>query len=117
MSAGSTGFAKLAQTTVLASFIAIPANDVWAKEGFTAGKVVKELNPSQLYLYMTGIVEGLAYSRYIKDGQNTEGMNCIYSWFYDDKDMAYTITAAFEKYPDHLPGTIVAALAKQKCGE
>jgi hypothetical protein len=117
MSVGSSGFTKLVQATVLASFIAIPANDVWAESDFTAGKLVNELKPSELYIFVSGVVEGLAHARYLKDGKQTEGMNCILDWFYKDKATIDTITKSFKEYSDFSPAGVTAALAKKKCGE
>lgn len=65
----------------------------------------------------TGEVEGLAIARYNKDGKQKQGMKCIYDWFYESKQIAITVEAAFSKYPKYPPGSIVDVLAKQKCGE
>jgi hypothetical protein len=66
--------------------------------------------------YLAGIVEGLAYARYVVDGKQTNGMNCIYDWFYKDETSLPSIIDAFDKFPDHYPGAIMAALVKKKCG-
>lgn len=78
---------------------------------------VMTLPPADRYLFITGIVEGLAIARYNKDGKQKQGMKCIYDWFYESKQIAITIEAAFSKYPKYPPGSIVDVLAKQKCGE
>lgn len=95
------------------SLAALPvvAND------FTAAKVLKGMQAKEQYSYLAGIVEGLAVARYMKDGKKSEGMTCIYDWFYDDKQTLPTILSAFEKYDSYKPGAIIDVLAKQKCGE
>ncbi|MVA97968.1 hypothetical protein GN330_12005 [Nitratireductor sp. CAU 1489] len=89
----------------------------------TAGVVMEKMKPKELYSYVYGIVEGMAYARFRKDtvaaGAKTEtGMTCIYNWFFSGNGKSYAdITAAFRKYPEHGPPVIVAALIKKKCGE
>jgi hypothetical protein len=117
MSAGSTGFTKLAQATVLASFIAIPANDVWAETDFTAGTVMTKMNSEERFAYVAGIVEGLSYARYLKDSKKPDGMQCIDDWFYKDKTAYSSVQENFEKFPDHYPVAILSALINKKCGE
>jgi hypothetical protein len=87
-------------------------------EDFTAGFVMENMDRPERYTYVSGIIEGLAYARYVADGKQAGlGMRCIYEWFYDDSTHRQeTIYAAFERFPDHTPGAIVAALAEQECG-
>lgn len=85
-------------------------------EDFTAEKVMNAMSPEQRSAYLAGVIEGLAIARYNKDGQKTDGMGCIYDWFYKDKPFR-AIYDAFDKFPTYLPGTIIHALAKRKCGE
>lgn len=74
------------------------------------------MNGGQQYTYVAGIVEGLAHARFIKDGKNVEGRDCIHNWFYQDKTTSKKIFEAFERYPASLPGQVVGALAAVKCG-
>jgi len=88
----------------------------------TAGVVAGKMNSQQKYAYLAGIVEGLAYARFIKDNKREDGMKCIYEWFYGagaDDSVRTTTKAyeAFEKYPDYPPGVIVWTLLKKQCGE
>jgi hypothetical protein len=117
MSAGSTGIANLAQAAVLAYFVAIPANDVWADGTLDAKAVMTKMGSDERFGFITGLVEGLAYARYLADGNKPDGMKCIQSWFYDgSKESLSTIYDAFDKYPEHAPANIIAALARKQCG-
>lgn len=87
-----------------------------AAAGFTAGSVMKEMDGGERYTYVTGIVEGIAHARYIRDGKQTAGRECIYDWFYKDETTRRKIFEAFERYPASLPGQVVGALAAVKCG-
>ncbi len=83
---------------------------------FTAGKVIKEMEPKETYAFIAGAIEGLAYSRYLADGKNTKGMACIYNWFYQDKAALKQILQTFERFQQHTPGAVLGALIKKKCG-
>lgn len=66
--------------------------------------------------YLSGVIEGLAYSRYVQDGKKTDGMKCIYDWFYKKPDTVNLIFAAMGQYPSYTPGAIIGALVKKDCG-
>ncbi|GJE18433.1 hypothetical protein AIGOOFII_3158 [Methylobacterium marchantiae] len=84
---------------------------------FTAGVVMSKMKPEERYPFIAGVVEGLAYGRFVHDEKKTEGMGCVYDWFYKEPKTVDVIYAAFGKFPDHLPGAVIAALVKRKCGE
>ncbi len=116
MSARSTGIAKLAQATVLASIITIPANDVWADGALDAKAVMTKMGSDERAGFISGIVEGLAYARYLADGKNAEGMKCIQNWYFKGETSQLSIIEAFDKFPDYAPANIIAALARKQCG-
>ena len=93
------------------------ASTMTVAAGYTAKDVMEELQAEQRVPYMQGIIEGLAYARYIRDGKKTEGMGCIYDWFYKKPGTVDVIFAAFGQYPQYPPGSIVAALEKKVCGD
>lgn len=78
---------------------------------------MKEMKAGEKISYVAGVIEGLAVARYMKDGKQKTGMECIYDWFYEDKKTLDAIYAAFEKYPTYPPGSIIDVMVKQKCGE
>ncbi len=77
---------------------------------------MENMTVPQQKAYITGVVEGLAYARYKKDGNKTEGMECIYDWLYADKSAMDKVYVAFGDFPTFTPGAIVAALVQKKCG-
>ena len=86
-------------------------------QDLTAGVVLNRMNSDQMSGYLAGVVEGLAYARYVADGKSTAGMGCVYDWLYDPENNAQAKTLeAFRRYPDHTPAAIVAILVRQKCG-
>ncbi len=85
-------------------------------ERFTAGHVINKMTQDERFSFVAGMIEGMAYARYLSDGKKTVGMNCIYKWFYDDKTSWTHITQAFEKFNSYTPGAVLGALIKKKCG-
>ncbi|MCO5056968.1 MAG: hypothetical protein M9905_03595 [Rhizobiaceae bacterium] len=83
---------------------------------FTAGIVATEMDERDRYPFMAGIVEGLAYARYAEEGKTTNGMKCIYRWFYDAKSRPQEILAVFKRFPDYTPGAVIAAMMEKECG-
>lgn len=83
---------------------------------FTAGIVMEKMNEAERFQYLAGVIEGLAYSRFVKDGKKTEGMGCIYQWFYEKKETVKKIESAFRHFQNHLPGAVVAAMVEKECG-
>lgn len=83
---------------------------------FTAGVVLDKMPPGERYIFIAGIVEGLAHARYEADGRDTAGRSCIYRWFYEDKSAIDHIEQAFGIYRDRLPGSVVGALIQMRCG-
>jgi len=89
----------------------------------TAGLIMKEMPARERATYVMGIIEGLAYARFRKDtlasgAKNATGAACIYDWLYKDSTAAFDrIEAAFNKYPDQYPSTLLAVMLKKDCGE
>lgn len=93
------------------------AGQAASAQDMTAGIVLERMETVELNAYLSGIVEGLAYARYQRDGQNAEGMGCIYRWYYEGgDDMILEIYATFARFPDHLPGAVMAAMTQKACG-
>lgn len=82
----------------------------------TAGSLSKNLSGKEHFAYLAGLVEGLAYARYVKDGKSSAGMACIYDWFYKKPDTLREIFDTFDRFPDHSPGAVMAAMTQKACG-
>lgn len=89
----------------------------------TAGVVLEKMEPKQLFSYVYGIVEGLAYARFRQDSaaaghKDETGMKCIYDWYLPDQGSALEqVKAAFSKYSDYSPPVVIAAIIRKECGE
>lgn len=121
------GLSKAARNLALAGAVLLGSGVAFAEDNrgtpMTAGLIMQKMPVRERFSYIAGIVEGLAYSRFRKDtqakgGKDTGGMKCIYDWFYADNTKRMdVIEAAFRKYAEHYPATLLAAMVKKECGE
>ena len=75
--------------------------------------------PNERTAYVDGVVEGLAFARWIADDRDQTGMNCVLGWYYGDGNgQAYQIARDFfDQHPDQHIGTLMYALIREECGE
>lgn len=89
----------------------------------TAGVVLERMDTKEVFAYVYGIVDGMAYARFRKDtltagSRDEAGMKCIYDWFFSgDGTTASKIVTAFREHQEHMPATIVGTMVKNECGE
>lgn len=67
-------------------------------ETLNAGFVMSQMNADQRASYVSGVVEGLAFSRYLRDRPDEAGMNCIYQWHADTA--SEDLHAWFVRHPE-----------------
>ena len=83
-----------------------------------AGDIMNKMSSDERNGYIAGVVEGLAYSRWLRDRPNSDGMKCVYDWFYDSKDKEkLEMYDWFERHPDKHVGPLMFVLIKKECGE
>lgn len=84
-----------------------------------AGYVLNEMNNDQSVSYIYGVVEGLAYARFLRDRPDESGMHCIYDWLDGDADGQNwrKMRVWLERHPDKPVGVLMHVLIKQQCGE
>ena len=78
--------------------------------------MIGDMKPEERVPFIAGIIEGIAYHRYMAGGKDATAMNCVYDWFYGDAKSVDTVFVALGEFPNHPPAAVVAALAKKKCG-
>ena len=77
--------------------------------------VLGSMASSEHFPFVAGIIEGIAYHRYVSGNKDAAGMNCIYDWFYKNDKTIAAIYVALAEYPEHPPAAVVAALANKNC--
>ena len=90
---------------------------------FTAGVFMEKMDAAARVPFIQGIIDGLAYSRYLRDNEHRDGdqkteagMNCVYDWYFKKPHALNMIYQAFSKFPDYPPVAIINSLIKQECG-
>lgn len=76
---------------------------------------MKQMDAGDRYPYVMGIVEGISFARYIRDGKKVEGMRCIYEWAMREGTVA-KVYEAFEAFPDYAPAAVLTSMAEKECG-
>lgn len=84
----------------------------------SAGDVLNKMEPDQSASYINGVVEGLAFARWVKDKPDKTGMQCIYDWYYrsDTETNFKTVMSWLERHPDKPVGGLMYVLIKKECG-
>lgn len=97
---------------IFAAFSAAPA------KALTAEDVMKKMTKEQRSNFLLGVIEGLAFSRYIKDKPSTKGMKCIHDWQYGANSRKNTLRMfdLFDKRPKQPVVPLLWVLIKQDCG-
>jgi len=80
-----------------------------------AGFVMGQMNADQRASYVSGAVEGLAFSRFLRDRPDEAGMSCIYQWYADTA--TEDLHAWFERHPERTIGVLLYTMMKRTCGE
>ena len=93
----------------------IAANDAGAQ---SAGDILEKTSPQHRIGYVNGVIEGLAFARYLRDRPDTTGMKCIYNWHLKGEGSNWNrIVAWLERHPEQRVGALIYVLVKQECGE
>lgn len=84
----------------------------------SAGDVMNKMNADQSLGYITGVIEGLAYSRWLRDKPNGDGSKCIYDWYYEGGEkVKRQMFDWFERHPNKPVGALLYVLIKKDCGD
>lgn len=84
----------------------------------TANEVLTNMESGERFSYVSGIVDGLAYARWLAERPNEEGMQCIYGWYYSNDDSVRArILTWLERHPDKPVDALMYVLIKKECGE
>lgn len=117
----SVNLFKLSKYKQLLAIITINIFIFWnvnTSNAQTAGDVMNKMNDDQSIGYITGVIEGLAYSRWLRDKPNGGGSKCIYDWYYKGGEkVKRQMFDWFDRHPDKGLGPLLYVLIKKECGE
>jgi hypothetical protein len=83
----------------------------------TAGDVLDKMPAEQQASYVAGVIEGLAYARFLRDKPDETGMQCIYDWYYGSGAEKWgEIEQWFRRHADKPVGPLVHVLTERECG-
>lgn len=109
---------KYQQICIIILIVIFGFSGLAAANDFNADAILNKMSPQEQVSYVSGVVEGLAYSRFLKDRPDETGMNCIYDWYYKDSAATWErIEAWFGRHPDQRAGVLLYVLMKKECGE
>lgn len=103
---------------IIVGLMLLPGGSASAEDLLDAG-VVMDMPHEQRLGYISGVIEGLAYSRFLRDRPNEDGMKCIFDWYYEGGDLKAwnKIAAWFDRHPDKPVGALLYVLVRKECGE
>ncbi len=85
----------------------------------TARTIEKELSLTERYAYVTGVIEALAYARYLREKPSRRGMDCITGWYQKTPRIAFwsEFEALTKKHGDQPVSVLIYAMSIDHCGE
>lgn len=82
-----------------------------------AGDVLNQMEPREQASYIAGVIEGLAFSRFLNERPETAGMQCIYDWYYESEtDRWGMIEQWLARHPERPAGAMLHVLIGRDCG-
>ncbi len=117
MSINYTRLSKYSRISII--ILSMIAGNAASAESLNAGFVLNKMNGDQQVSYIAGVIEGLAYSRYLNDKPSEVGMQCVYDWYAKNTGSARkrkTMTAFFKRHADKPVGVLLHVLIKKQCG-
>ena len=88
-------------------------------QAFTADEVVNSMSERDRWVYLAGVVAGLAQARWISDRPDSTGVKCIYDWYHqgDIDARQATIEQWFSRHPEQEARGLLYVLITTGCGE
>jgi len=111
LTSSSSFFAMILAAALSLSFAretaALPAEDV-----------LNTMSQDQRHGYISGIVDGLAFARWLADRPDATGMQCIYDWYYDGGTEKWAlITQWLERHLERPVDALMYVLIERECGD
>jgi len=84
----------------------------------TGGEILTKLDTDGQYHYVSGVLQGLGYARFLKDKPSQTGIKCIQQFLLqDDSTEKWQTIQQWLKHHEEKPaGVIIYALVSKECG-
>lgn len=84
----------------------------------TGEEVLTQLDTQAQYHYVSGVLQGLGYARFLKDKPNQDGTKCIQQWLIEGGPERWAIVEQWLDYHKEKPaGVIIYAMVSKECGQ
>ncbi|MBL4761019.1 MAG: hypothetical protein JKY80_09305 [Mariprofundaceae bacterium] len=84
----------------------------------TGGEILSKLDTKAQTHYVSGILQGLGYARFLKDKSDLEGAKCIQAWLLKDGVARWQIVKQWlEHHKDKPAGVIIYTMVSKECGK
>lgn len=87
-------------------------------QNLDAGYVMNKMTAEQRVSYVNGIVDGLAYARFLRDRPDDTGYLCIINWFQTDAAKKWELARKWlKRHPEKPASVLIYLMTKRNCGE
>ena len=106
------------QISIIITLYLLSGTHIAIAKELNAGFVLNQMSTDQRTGYLFGVVEGLAYARFLRDKPDQTGMNCIYDWYHGaGSDVRRAkVRKLMKKHHDRPVGPLLFVLLKKECG-
>ncbi|MCB1385953.1 MAG: hypothetical protein KDJ29_13915 [Hyphomicrobiales bacterium] len=88
-----------------------------AAQNLNAGFVLDEMTPGQRISYIQGVMDGLAYSRFLQDRPDTTVYDCIVNWYQTEHESKHRFVMRWlAKHPEKPANVLLYTIVKKECG-
>lgn len=87
-------------------------------QNLDAGYVMKEMTVKERVGYVNGIVDGLAYARFLRDRPDDTSYLCVVNWYGTDTKKKWTLIRTWlKRNPDKPVPVLLHLVIRKACGE
>ena len=96
---------KYQQILLIILDMLVAVTNITKASEMNADFVLNKMNSDQRVSYIAGVVEGLAYSCYLRDRPNQSGMKCVHDWYASDNTIV-NVLKWLGRHPDKPVGVL-----------
>jgi len=84
----------------------------------TADDVLNKMTGDERFAYVSGLVDGLAYARWLSDKPDETGMQCIHNWYYQGgEERSNLVHQWFSRHLNKPADALLYVFIKRECVE